>query len=82
MSAGYTYNDLMEILGVSRTAIEKRVLRLGIRGTADGRRKYFTAEDLEELKKPHKRKTGTAKKKRNQSITGFQFLSPHTISSS
>ena len=76
MSAGYTYNDLMEILGVSRTAIEKRVLRLGIRGTADGRRKYFTAEDLEELKKPHKRKTGTAKKKQNQIYYRFSVFEP------
>ncbi|WP_294429894.1 hypothetical protein [uncultured Treponema sp.] len=76
MSAGYTYNDLMEILGVSRTAIEKRVLRLGIRGTRDGRLKYFTAEELEELKKPHKRKTGSAKNKKNLIYYRFSVFEP------
>lgn len=76
MSAGYTYNDLMEILGVSRTAIEKRARRLGINGTANGGRKYFTAEDLEELKKIHTRKTGTAKKKQNQIYYRFSVFEP------
>ena len=76
MSAGYTYNDLMEILGVSRTAIEKRARRLGIKGTANGGRKYFTTEDLEELKKIHTRKTGTAKKKQNQIYYRFSVFEP------
>lgn len=76
MSAGYTYNDLMEILGVSRTAIEKRARRLGINGTANGGRKYFTAEDLEELKKIHTRKTGTAKKKQKPIYYRFSVFEP------
>lgn len=76
MSAGYTYNDLMEILGVSRTAIEKRARRLGINGTANGGRKYFTTEDLEELKKIHTRKTGTARKRQKQIYYRFSVFEP------
>lgn len=79
MSAVYTYNDLVEILGVTRKAVAKRLYRLGIKGTRDdldSRFKYFTAEDLEELKKIHIRKTGTAKKKQNPIYYRFSVFEP------
>lgn len=79
MSAGYTYNDLVKILGISRIAVGKRIYRLGIKGTSDdrdGRFKYFTAEDLEKLKKIPTRKTGTAKKKQNPIYYRFSVFEP------